>query len=756
MKTKLHIVIIFTLSLMWLILPQGLSLGATTNQVSQFGITWTFDREYEYGQFANGDYWIIGPVTIIGIDPPSIEIAGRTKNGSMVNPSPTTSGTGYDSTLGGYDVNLNVAYDVSGANLLILENGSSLVSMISREDPISRPRMQSAAVLTILSTAPAPGSFRPSYSGTDKNIKYNKSDLNYSPLARLAPVGNTPDMATVERYFERPWIDHKRGYTARYQHPLENMPDYGREISAEIGVGALMLHLDFSNQQKETLLIRYVQLGIDLYGIVEAGGRLNWVNAGGHASGRKWPILFAGVMLNDFNMADIGSKSGDYLYSGSYGPGNNPPDYIHFGEDDQTFYVKDSDIYSSPYELYHAHSVYVNHGKVNVVEGSTTVTGVDTIWTSAAADTADNGNYFVVKYGKAAERGYDAYQYKVISVDTSNQTLELDEPFQGYTDNNVDYVISKRPWFGHGNLANFEDFREFTDEHKGMPEWGISYASDARTGALDWDAAYRQYATANAWAGFVLAAHIMDVKELWNHDALFDYQDRYMQIQKETYGVGHWARQWSRFTETMWDTYRASYGSVWSPAPAQDPIAVITADPISGEAPLTVYFDASSSSDPDGDIEKYEWDVENDGIIDAQGVTISYVYNTGGTYTAKLAVTDNQGLTDTATISIRVSVRPGLADGRELSCYNNMFNPLKGEKAIIEVLLKDQEKVSICLYDTKGSKIKQLADEEKEAGTYRYYWAGRNDSGNVVGCGLYFVHIQAGDSIKTKKIVVIK
>lgn len=95
-------------------------------------------------------------------------------------------------------------------------------------------------------------------------------------------------------------------------------------------------------------------------------------------------------------------------------------------------------------------------------------------------------------------------------------------------------------------------------------------------------------------------------------------------------------------------------------------------------------------------------------------------------------------------------------DRTEVKCYNNMFNPLKGEKAIIEVSLKDQGKVSIYLYDTKGSKIKRLADEEKEAGTYRYYWDGRNDSGNVIGNGLYFVHIQAGDYIKTKKIVVIK
>jgi hypothetical protein len=43
-------------------------------------------------------------------------------------------------------------------------------------------------------------------------------------------------------------------------------------------------------------------------------------------------------------MKNIGQVSGDYLYSGEYGPGNHPPDYINFGEDGQTFYVKQSDV----------------------------------------------------------------------------------------------------------------------------------------------------------------------------------------------------------------------------------------------------------------------------------------------------------------------------------------------------------------------------------------------------------------------------
>ena len=197
----------------------------------------------------------------------------------------------------------------------------------------------------------------------------------------------------------------------------------------------------------------------------------------------------------------------------------------------------------------------------------------------------------------------------------------------------------------------------------------------------------------------------------------------------------------------------------FAPESAQAPVAVITANPTSGEAPLAVNFDGSSSFDPDGNIVSYEWDFENAGVIDAQGVTVSYTYDTQGTYTARLIVTDSQGLSDTATTTITVNAKTpdtNLFDDWKLNCYNNVFNPLKGEEAIIEVTLKEQGMVSVVLYNTRGQEIKKLVDKEEQPDTYKYYWDGKDGSENVVGSGLYFVHIQAGDYKKTKKIVVVK
>jgi PKD repeat protein len=82
------------------------------------------------------------------------------------------------------------------------------------------------------------------------------------------------------------------------------------------------------------------------------------------------------------------------------------------------------------------------------------------------------------------------------------------------------------------------------------------------------------------------------------------------------------------------------------------PTARITADKLSGTAPLTVGFSGATSTDPDGDDLTYRWDFENDGTWDATGVTASKTYGTG-TYTAKLQVDDGHGHTHSTTVQVQ-------------------------------------------------------------------------------------------------------
>ncbi len=85
----------------------------------------------------------------------------------------------------------------------------------------------------------------------------------------------------------------------------------------------------------------------------------------------------------------------------------------------------------------------------------------------------------------------------------------------------------------------------------------------------------------------------------------------------------------------------------------QSPVARATATPGSGTAPLVVTFDGSSSSDPDGVIASSAWTFGDGGS--AAGQTANHTYQTAGSFSARLTVTDNQGATNTTTLSIVVN-----------------------------------------------------------------------------------------------------
>ena len=77
----------------------------------------------------------------------------------------------------------------------------------------------------------------------------------------------------------------------------------------------------------------------------------------------------------------------------------------------------------------------------------------------------------------------------------------------------------------------------------------------------------------------------------------------------------------------------------------------------------TAAFDGSNSSDPDGSIATYEWDLNNDGSFEKTGVTTSFDWselsaagvNTDGTYDVALRVTDNQGYTASTVFTLTVN-----------------------------------------------------------------------------------------------------
>jgi hypothetical protein len=438
---------------------QQVSAVTTAKSLRQYGVTWEFDREYPTGTFANGDKWVVGPVKIVRIDPPSAVVGSRTINGSMLNPE-VSFFQGYDSSMFGpresnFDPSLNAARpggkDLAPLNPLTIATGSLVSGISIALDGNSASRVRVMAVLTVLGSTPPEGGFRPPFVGTDKSVKYRLADVRFDALPKLVPPTGTPSIEDSIARFEKPYVEHMYDWQKQLFCAPDNMPNYGQTISYYVSEAACQLVLDADPARKRLLATRLIQLGIDNYGMaITPKGRSTWSANGGHMSGRAFPILFAGFMLNDPALSALFAKTGRYACQNGYSEGNLPPDYVHFGEIDQTFYVTQRDVDRS-------------HG----------VTWAPDLRAAAIP-------YAAKDIGKA--------------------------------------------------------------------DWGMAHAASPLGDNNNIDSTYRMVNTPS-WAGFVLASRILGIKEAWNHPALFDYMDSWMDDMPAQ----------TAFLQTMWNVYRPAY-----------------------------------------------------------------------------------------------------------------------------------------------------------------------------------------------------
>ena len=89
--------------------------------------------------------------------------------------------------------------------------------------------------------------------------------------------------------------------------------------------------------------------------------------------------------------------------------------------------------------------------------------------------------------------------------------------------------------------------------------------------------------------------------------------------------------------------------------------------------------------------------------------------------------------------------------------YPNPFNP----ETWIPYQLAHAADVTLTIYDTKGVLVRQLDLGYQQAGYYTNrtraaYWDGRNHLGELVGSGVYFYYLRAGDYSTLRKMVILK
>lgn len=485
--------------------------------VSQYGITWKFDKEYPVGQFINGDYFVVGPLTVAAVSPAPRRVAGQLRNGSMINPPGGSNNQAFDERAAQFNASLIVDFPV------VLIPNESLVSSISLNDDelVYDKKLRTAAVLTVVE-APIPSLkyFRPPYVAHTKPF-HPISTVRKELLPSLTPPPSAPPLSNLIDRLQRVWLDHVSGWNGKTIFPTENMDGYGREIATTIGEAAGLLLLDEASVGDKSYLAQLlIQNGLDYYYALKAGSY--WPGNGGHASGRKYQILFAGFMLNDPGMLAIGA-----LY---------PASSNSFGEDSQTLYITEEHVGLTL-------DVMISGPVINATSNTITVTGLPRL-------TKLGGNYIEIIGGPGAGQR----RYMSSSDEPWGDTAHL--PVTATLSEDWDMIPA--PGSSIYQVIGFEA------HHIGMPEWtGIDFASYPRRLNPSWFYPYRQCCNALAWHGSILAARVMGLKDAWNNDALFDYQDRYMQVSSPTGAHPGWRTQ-SKFSEDMWDTYREQFGCIYN------------------------------------------------------------------------------------------------------------------------------------------------------------------------------------------------
>ncbi len=92
----------------------------------------------------------------------------------------------------------------------------------------------------------------------------------------------------------------------------------------------------------------------------------------------------------------------------------------------------------------------------------------------------------------------------------------------------------------------------------------------------------------------------------------------------------------------------------------QAPVAALSASPAAGPAPLLVTLDAGSSTDSDGSVVSYDFDLDGDGIFELQDAAASFQhsFSAPGSYAVSVRVWDDQGSADIGGQSVEVQNTP--------------------------------------------------------------------------------------------------
>ncbi len=178
-----------------------------------------------------------------------------------------------------------------------------------------------------------------------------------------------------------------------------------------------------------------------------------------------------------------------------------------------------------------------------------------------------------------------------------------------------------------------------------------------------------------------------------------------------------------------------------------------------GEAPFTIQFSNYSV----GEILSYEWDFDNDGIMDSYELQPEFTYQDTGYYSVKLIIHDQED-TDEFLREDFIHVTNGsMAENCELEItnyelnnYPNPFNP----ETTISFSIHNDSNIKLTIYNIKGQKVKsinchpELVEGYGNSNKYSVTWNGTDDNDHTLSSGIYLYKLNIQNSPVNKMLLL--
>jgi hypothetical protein len=86
--------------------------------------------------------------------------------------------------------------------------------------------------------------------------------------------------------------------------------------------------------------------------------------------------------------------------------------------------------------------------------------------------------------------------------------------------------------------------------------------------------------------------------------------------------------------------------------------------------------------------------------------------------------------------------------------YPNPFNPVTTIEFTVGGTVTSPVRLEI--FDVSGRRVATILEKTLAPGSYAVRWSGRGESGRLLASGVYFMRLSAGDTVASRKMILLR